>query len=156
MHGWGDTQAVSREEVASFCNADYLGKELHLCRTAYGFNDRPVSSTMLRPSSVGRAAGTGVPESDVTQELAHPGSVFGPGGDIKPWGKVDSDCASGLYAPASPVCEAANVWKRSPGAPGLIEYGEVVSFCDVETYSRQSEVCRAAYHFADAPGDGTP
>ncbi len=156
VHGWGDTRAVSREELASFCDEGYLEKELYLCRTAYGSSGRPVSSTVPRPSSVGRAVDTGVPESDVAQELAKEFMRYGPSGEYESWGDVVSNCARGHYAPASPICEAAHVKERGSGAMGRIKYGEVASFCDVRLVSQSSEVCRAAYHFADASGDDTP
>lgn len=156
VHGWDDTQAVSREELANFCDEGYLEKLLYLCRTAYKPSERPVSSTGPRPSSVGRSVDTGVPESDVAQELAKGFLRYGPRGEFVSWRDVLANCASGLYAPASPICEAAHVEEKGTRATVYIAYGEVASFCDLELIYRESEVCRAAYHFADASGDDTP
>lgn len=153
---WGDTQAISNEEVASFCDAGYLEKELHLCRAAYISGDRPASSAAPKSSSTGLAEGTGIPESDVAQELAKSFLLYGPTAQAENWKDMLSSCASGLYATRSPMCEAANVRARGLRAAGYIEYGEVASFCDVKLISRESEVCRAAYHFADASGDDAP
>jgi hypothetical protein len=156
LHGWGDTRAASLEEVASFCDAGYLEKKLHLCRTAYGSSDRGASSTMPEPSSVGAAPGTGIPESDVTQELAKYHTTWGPSGNVESFEEVIRNCTSGVYAPTSPVCEAADLMERRGGGSGRVGYVEVASFCDVRLVRESSEVCRAAYHFADASGDGMP
>jgi hypothetical protein len=153
VHGWGDIRTVPLDEVVEFCDADYLEEVLALCLTARNRVDHAADS-----AATGRISGRdtiGIPASDVARELRST-SVFagyGPDGKYETWAGTAALCARGIYASASPVCEAGEVEKRGPDNPALVPYPEVASFCDVKLINGNTETCHAAYRFAQPRGD---
>lgn len=139
VHGWNDTHTISSYEVIEFCDAEYLEEGLALCLTAR--NRNPIDSA---------ASEDGIPVADVVRELRSnmAWDVTGPDGSLKRWTDVTPLCALGVYASASPVCEAAAVEKRGPDNTVHVSYSEVASFCDLQLIRGDTEVCRAAYRFA--------
>lgn len=161
VHGWGEARAVSYAELAGFCDAGYLEKELYLCGTAHRFSDRRTTATGLEPRRVGAHKGLGMPESDIADELADSylsfrGPVRGPDGNWESWADVASSCAREVYAPSSPACEAAEMRESGRHAGGSVSYEEAASLCDVGLLNRDSEICRAAYRIADSSASVGP
>lgn len=152
VDGWGDTRPIPLNDVAAFCNANYLEQGLALCLVTHGGGDRSVSST-----TVARAldpVAYGLPESDVLQELRRYGEYAGrgPNGQVESWSQVAPLCARGVYAAASPKCEASAILKGGRPLDARVPYPQVAAFCDVNLLTRESEVCRAAYRLIQSHG----
>lgn len=152
VHGLGSTQAIPFYEVAEFCNAGYLEETLALCLTArHGVGHAADSTDTERvPSGIVNS----VPGSDVTKRLRSRVLVArGPNGSWSTWMTVPALCAQGIYAPASPVCEAATIKKHGAHGHERVSYSEVASFCDVKILNDGWEICRAAYRFVRSDSD---
>jgi hypothetical protein len=153
VDGWGDTKPVPLDDVVKFCDANYLDQSLALCLVTHGGGDRSVSSTVVK--RVLNPVTYGIPEVDVLQELRRYGGYAGrgPNGQAESWSEVAPLCARGVYAPASPKCEASAILKGGRPVDARVPYPEVAAFCDVNLLTRESEVCRAAYRLIQSRDD---
>jgi hypothetical protein len=153
VDGWGDTKPIPLNDVAKFCDANYLEQSLALCLVTHGRDDRSASSTVVK--RVLSPFTYGIPEVDVLQELRRYGGYAGrgPNGQAESWSEVASLCARGVYAPASPKCEASAILKGGGPVDAHVPYPEVAASCDVNLLTRESEVCRAAYRLIQSTDD---
>ena len=131
----------------------YLEETLALCLIARHCVGHAVDSTTTERILSGDV--NGIPESEVGEPLrSHLAwDITAPDGGLKRWTEIAPLCARGIYASASPVCEAEAVANRGGRDSARIPYSEVASFCDVELISQDSEVCRAAYRFVQPDSD---
>lgn len=153
VHGWGDTQVVPLRDVAEFCDTNYLGETLALCLLAKhrdaGYPGSTATERTLAPDA------DGLPEADILEAL-RPDRWFGgkgPDGNVQMWANVSSLCARGVYASASPMCEAEAITKDGKRGGARVPVREVAAFCDVELIARDSEVCLAAYRLIQSASD---
>jgi hypothetical protein len=153
VDGWGDTKPIPLNDLAKFCDANYLEQSLALCLVTHGGDDRSASSTVLK--RVLNPATYGIPEADVLQELRRYGGYAGrgPNGQTESWSEVAPLCARGVYAPASPKCEASAILTDGRPVDARVPYSEVAAFCDVNLLTRESEICRAAYRLIQSTDD---
>jgi hypothetical protein len=153
VDGWGDTKAIPLNDVAKFCDANYLEQSLALCLVTHGGDDRSPSSTVVK--RVLNPVTYGIPEVDVLQELRRYEGYAGrgPNGQKESWSEVAPLCARGVYAPASPKCEASAILTGKRHVDARVPYSEVAAFCDVNLLTRESEVCRAAYRLIQSKDD---
>lgn len=153
VHGWGDTQAVPLGDLAEFCDANYLGATLALCLLA-NHHDAGYAGSTATERTLAPDAG-GLPEADIVEAL-RPNRLFagkGPDGNLQEWANVSSLCARGVYASASPMCEAEAITKDGKRGGVRVAVREVAAFCDVELVARDSEVCLAAYRLIQSASD---
>ena len=154
VDGWGDTKPIPLNDVAKLCDANYLERSLALCLVTHGGDDRSTNSTVVK--RVLNPVTYGIPEVDVLQELRRYGGYAGrgPNGQTESWSEVAPLCARGVYAPASPKCEASAILTSGrPSIDASVPYSEVAAFCDVNLLTRESEVCRAAYRLIQSTDD---
>ena len=153
VDGWGDTKPIPLNAVAKFCDANYLQRSLALCLVTKGEDARSASSTAVR--RVLKPVTYGIPEFDVLQELRRYGGYagIGPNGQAESWSVVAPLCARGVYAPASPKCEASAILTARSHVDALVPYPEVAAFCDVNLLTSESEVCHAAYRLIQSKDD---
>ena len=153
VDGWGDTKPIPLNDVAKFCDANYLEQSLALCLVTHGGDDRSANSTIVK--RVLNPVTYGIPEVNVLQELRRYGGYagIGPNGQTESWSEVAPLCARSVYAPASPKCEASAILTGGRPVDARVPYSEVAAFCDVNLLTRESEVCRAAYRLIQSTDD---
>ena len=151
-NGWGDTKPIPLNDVAKFCGANYLEQGLALCLVTHDRGDRSANSTVVK--RVLNPVTYGIPEVDVLQELRRYGEYAGrgPNGQTESWSQVTPLCTRGIYAPASPKCEASAILRGGKDV-ARVPYSEVAAFCNVNLLTRESEVCRAAYRLIQSTDD---
>ena len=153
VDGWGDTKPIPLNDLAKLCDASYLEQSLALCFVTHGGDARSASSTVVKRAL--NPLTYGIPEADVLQELRRYGEYAGrgPNGQAESWSEVAPLCARGVYASASPKCEASAILKDGRPVDARVPYSEVAAFCDVNLLTRESEVCRAAYRLIQSTDD---
>lgn len=151
-HGWGSTNLLGYNQIVKFCDAGYLNKDLDLCRNADRFSGRSVPAIDGEPTATGYKETDGIREADVVREFGSFPLFRGPNGNLESWPRVLPACTTGAYAPASPICRAAQIQSERASGARSIPFSEVASFCDIKLIDRQSEVCRAAYRLSGAEG----
>ena len=152
VDGWGDTKPIPLNDLAKFCDANYLEQSLALCLVTHGGDDRSASSR----SSSGHLIRLLMAfqrlmffrNCAATEGTREEGRL-----PKESWSEVAPLCARGVYAPASPKCEASAILTDRRPVDARVPYSEVAAFCDVNLLTRESEICRAAYRLIQSTDD---